>query len=395
MPDLETGTPSEPADDIRSALVSALAESEAPDVVETPEVSETSEVDDKPDRARGPDGKFAKKEDEPEPVVAEQPEKTETPEVKVETKEAPTHWSQADKDKFKTQPPEVQSFILDRFKAMEGDYTKKTQAIAELKKEYGPVDEMFAPHKEVLRQKGFTPKTLIEAWANVEQKLAGGPDSAVDVIRGLVSGYNIPPEKIAAALGIARQAVQNNVQQQPTAVQNGQLVPLPPEVQKTIDDLRNKVGTFEQKFGTIEQREAQAAAAAKLADEQRAEGIVTEFKEAKDAKGNRLHEHFEEVEGLMTELAQAKIASKQPVPPLKDLYEMAVYAHPDVRQKVLTAQRQQEEKKRADEARAKAVAAKKAGASVTGAPGTGQAPTGKDTGQSIRDSLEAAFEDVA
>jgi len=394
MPDLETGTPSEPADDIRSALVSALAESEAPDVVETPEV-ETPDEDDKPDRARGPDGKFAKKEDEPEPVVAEQPEKTETPEVKVETKEAPTHWSQADKDKFKTQPPEVQSFILDRFKAMEGDYTKKTQAIAELKKEYGPVDEMFAPHKEVLRQKGFTPKTLIEAWANVEQKLAGGPDSAVDVIRGLVSGYNIPPEKIAAALGIARQAVQNNVQQQPTAVQNGQLVPLPPEVQKTIDDLRNKVGTFEQKFGTIEQREAQAAAAAKLADEQRAEGIVTEFKEAKDAKGNRLHEHFEEVEGLMTELAQAKIASKQPVPPLKDLYEMAVYAHPDVRQKVLTAQRQQEEKKRADEARAKAVAAKKAGSSVTGAPGTGQAPTGKDTGQSIRDSLEAAFEDVA
>jgi hypothetical protein len=394
MPDLETGTPSEPADDIRSALVSALAESEAPDVVETPEV-ETPDEDDKPDRARGPDGKFAKKEDEPEPVVAEQPEKTETPEVKVETKEAPTHWSQADKDKFKTQPPEVQSFILDRFKAMEGDYTKKTQAIAELKKEYGPVDEMFAPHKEVLRQKGFTPKTLIEAWANVEQKLAGGPDSAVDVIRGLVSGYNIPPEKIAAALGIARQAVQNNVQQQPTAVQNGQVVPLPPEVQKTIDDLRNKVGTFEQKFGTIEQREAQAAAAAKLADEQRAEGIVTEFKEAKDAKGNRLHEHFEEVEGLMTELAQAKIASKQPVPPLKDLYEMAVYAHPDVRQKVLTAQRQQEEKKRADEARAKAVAAKKAGSSVTGAPGTGQAPTGKDTGQSIRDSLEAAFEDVA
>jgi hypothetical protein len=395
MPDLETGTPSEPADDIRSALVSALAESEAPDVVETPEVSETSEVDDKPDRARGPDGKFAKKEDEPEPVVAAEKPEEQTEQSKVETKEAPTHWSQADKDKFKTQPPEVQSFILDRFKAMEGDYTKKTQAIAELKKEYGPVDEMFAPHKEVLRQKGFTPRSLIEAWANVEQKLAGGPDSAVDVIRGLVSGYNIPPEKIAAALGIARQAVQNNVQQQPTAVQNGQVVPLPPEVQKTIDDLRNKVGTFEQKFGTIEQREAQAAAAAKLADEQRAEGIVTEFKEAKDAKGNRLHEHFEEVEGLMTELAQAKIASKQPVPPLKDLYEMAVYAHPDVRQKVLTAQRQQEEKKRADEARAKAVAAKKAGSSVTGAPGTGQAPTGKDTGQSIRDSLEAAFEDVA
>src|SRR6185437_13925255 len=392
MPDRETSTPSEPADDIRSALVSALAGSEAPDVVETPEV-ETPDETDKPDRARGPDGKFAKKEDEPDPVVAEKPEEQPTEQPKVETKEAPTHWSQADKDKFKTQPPEVQSFILDRFKAMEGDYTKKTQAIAELKKEYGPVDEMFAPHKEVLRQKGFTPKTLIEAWANVEQKLAGGPDSAVDVIRGLVSGYNIPPEKIAAALGIARQAVQNNVQQQPTAVQNGQLVPLPPEVQKTIDDLRNKVGTFEQKFGTIEQREAQAAAAAKLADEQRAEGIVTEFKEAKDAKGNRLHEHFEEVEGLMTELAQAKIASKQPVPPLKDLYEMAVYAHPDVRQKVLTAQRHQEEKKRADEARAKAVAAKKAGSSVTGAPGTGQAPTGKDTGQSIRDSLEAAFED--
>jgi hypothetical protein len=60
--------------------------------------------------------------------------------------------------------------------------------------------------------------------------------------------------------------------------------------------------------------------------------------------------------------------------PLDQLYETAVYANPATREKVLTAQRQQEEAKRVEEAKAKAASARKAGSSVTGAPGSGQAP---------------------
>jgi hypothetical protein len=407
------GTPNEePADDIRSSLAAALAESEAPadNTPAAPAGAAAPNGDPAPadGRVRGADGKFVKKEDGADPAAAPAADKTVTDPAAqaattaaVDTKEPPTHWSQADKDKFKSQPPEAQAFILDRFKAMEGDYTRKTQEIANFKKEYGPVDEMFAPHKDVLRQKGFTPRSLIEAWANVETKLAAGPDSAVDVIKGLVSGYNIPAEKLGSALGLTKtQAAQPNGQQQqpgqqPTAVENGQQVALPPAVEAELKALREQVGQFGLKFQTIEQREANARRAVEIQQEQAAENTVNEFRSAKDDKGNLLHPHMAEVEGLMTSLANAALASKQPVPSLKELYETAVYAHPDVRKKVLAAEKQQEEAKRAEEARAKAASARRAGSSVTGAPGSGQAPGGKSNSElSLREQLEAAAEEA-
>jgi hypothetical protein len=416
--DNEDGTVTEqPADDIRSVLDAAVAEAEAPvaDAAAAATVAPKAEVDGaaatEDGRVRGPDGKFVKKEEAAAvadagktaaKTVAQDPAAAAAAPA-TDSKDAPAHWSAADKATFTAQPPAAQAFILDRVKAMEGDYTKKTQAIAALKNEYGPVDEMFAPHRDVLRQKGFSPRTLIEAWANVETKLAAGPDSAIDVIRGLVQGYNIPVERIAAALGLTKaQAAaaanqqQQPGQQQPTAIENGQPVALPPEVARELQQLREQVGTFGQKFQTIEQREASNRRAVEIQQEQAAENTVNEFRNSKDDKGNLLHPHMEEVEGMMTALANAALASKQPVPSLKELYETAVYANPSTREKVLTAIRLQEETTRTEAARAKAAAARKAGSSVNGAPGPGQAPSGKSSdGLSLREQLEAAADDAA
>ncbi len=65
MADIDTGTDQEqPADDIRSMLGEALAQSEAPppNTKEAPE--KATETDDAPSdgRKRGPDGKFVKSE---------------------------------------------------------------------------------------------------------------------------------------------------------------------------------------------------------------------------------------------------------------------------------------------------------------------------------------------
>jgi hypothetical protein len=417
MSDLENGTATEqPADDIRSSLAEALAQSE-----QTATTGADGQAQDKGTaadtstdtggRVRGPDGKFVKKEDASEgdaaAAAAAKPDKAATAEpdpaaqaTVADTKEPPAHWSQADKDKFKAQAPDAQAFILDRFKAMEGDYTRKTQEVAHLKKEYGPVHEMFAPHADAMRAKGFTPRSLIEAWANVEQKLAAGPDSAIEVIKGLVGGYNIPVAKIAAALGLtaatARADGQQQDGQQPTAVENGQQVALPPEVAAELQALREQVGQFGQKFQTIEQREQAAARAREIAEGEAIQSQVNQFKSAVDPSGQLLHPHFDEVEDLMASLANAALASKQPVPSLDQLYETAVYANPSTREKVLAAQRQQEETKRIEEARAKAASARKAGSSVTGAPGSGQAPNGKSMSElSLREQLEAAADEAA
>lgn len=411
--DVEDGTDTEqPADDIRSQLDAAFAESEGAGAGTTESAGKTASTEGEGtaagERVRGADGKFLKKDEtvssDGKTGAAKTTDKTAAAadptaaqaQPGADSKEPPAHWSQADKDKFKAMPADGQAFVLDRFKAMEGDYTRKTQEVAHLKKEYGPVDEMFAPHKDVMRQKGFTPRSLIESWANVEMKLAGGTDSAVDVIKGLIGGYNIPIAKLAAALGMASGAAPAKDTQQPTAVENGQVVQVPPEVAAELKALREQVSGFGQKFQTIEQRDAAVRRAQEIQQEEAVSSQVNEFKSAKDDKGGLLHPHFEEVESLMTSLAQAALASKQAVPSLKELYETAVYANPSTRDKVLTAARQQEETKRAEAARAKAASARRAGSSVTGAPGTGQAPSGRSASElSLREQLEAAADDAA
>src|SRR6185312_14450289 len=99
------------------------------------------------------------------------------------------------------------------------------------------------PYRDVMKQKGFTPAKLIESWANVEKDLASGEDSAIRVVKGLVSGYNIPLPKLAAALGIrAGAAPTQQAAPQAEPAQQQQPVQLPPEITQALKEL----GTLKQ-----------------------------------------------------------------------------------------------------------------------------------------------------
>jgi hypothetical protein len=244
---------------------------------------------------------------------------------------------------------------------------------------------MFEPHREQMKAKGFTPASLVEAWANVEKRLASGEDEAVSVLRGLQQGYNIPVAKIAAAFGFTQQRQQPATEQQPEHPQ----IQLPPE-------LLNELNTLKQTVSGLTNAQRNAALAAQNAAGERAMREIEEFKSATDDKGTLLRPHFEEVENDMLALAQAKIAAKQPVPPLADLYETAVWANPSVRDKLLTARQQAEEQKRKDQEKAKSAAARKAAVSVSGAPGSGQAPAIRaNVEKTLREQLEEAAADQA
>lgn len=400
-PETEGTGESQPADDIRSALASAIAAAEP--VVETPakpepEAAEPEEP--KGERVRGPDGKFAAKTEgeepeakAPEKAASEKPEGEIEPDKKPEvaSKEPPPNWTATDKATFKGLPEPAKDFLLKRHNAMEADYTKKTQAIASFKNEYEPVDKLFAPHIEQMRAKGFSPRTLIESWAKVETELAAGPDSATRIIQGLVKGYNIPVAKIAMALGIkpgTGTGPEPQVGEVPPAPEHTQ-AQLPPELLERL----NRV----EQFATTETQRRANEAQARLRDaENGINSEIDKFKSASDKDGNLLHPHFEDVEADMTALANSYNVMKQPVPPLNELYERAVWANPSTREKVRTAEAQAAEKLRAEQARAKAAAAKKASASVTGAPGAGQAPSGRrGSDLSLREQLLEAADETA
>ena len=274
---------------------------------------------------------------------------------------------------------------------MEADYTKKVGAVADLKKEFGPIEEMFKPHLEVLKGKGLTPASTIRAWANVETALANG--RGVDVIAGMIKGYNIDKAALGKALGFTSTGAAEPSTDPKTATATDpastahQPIALPPALEQELRDLRARIDARDNT-----DRQVQTNAARER--EARVETDITNFKTATDEKGELKHPFYEEVEPAMIALAQSYVASKQPLPNLDQLYETAVWANPSTRAAILASQKQAEMTKQADEARAKAASARRASSSVTGAPGSGQSTRPVRSEISLREQLEEAAAEI-
>jgi hypothetical protein len=92
-----------------------------------------------------------------EPSDAKQSaEPEEPPPAAVSALEPPSNWKPADKDMFKTLPEPARQFLLERHRAMHASHTRKMQAIAKLKREYEPVEQVFAVERlvEILGRRG-------------------------------------------------------------------------------------------------------------------------------------------------------------------------------------------------------------------------------------------------
>lgn len=274
-----------------------------------------------------------------------------TAEAIQEAIEAPQHWPDEIKVRFgelgKLQGGnDWQKWLLDRHKSMEGDYTKKTQAFADFKKTYDPVHKLFEPYMPHLQQSGMSPADLIQRYFEADRKLQENP---VEALKWLAEQYGADLSQLT--------------KQQQTD-------PAYTKLQQELAELRRSVQTREQ-------QEAQTRLNTTLTE-------INTFAEEKDESGNPKRPHFAEVVNDMMMLAQAVRASGQ-TPKLQDLYDRAVWANPEVRQKLIAAEKQAQAKLEADEAAKKAARAKKASASVSGSPGA-SAPR---TDRTLREELEA------
>lgn len=373
------------------------------------------------ERARGADGKFLKADGSAETdastdkageaaVSADKAAATEGDKAAAETKPVDgdgklepeisamlARMPASDKDKVLALPADAQKILAGIVKLQTADYTKKTQALASLKTEYDPVEQMFAPFRDLMKQKGLSPAATIGAWFNVEKRLMQG--DGANVIKGLVAGYGIDPRAVAQALNLAApsagqgngQILDGDGKPIPGIQQQGQ-VELPPQLVAVLDNLARKQDLIDRRLaGADQEMSNQSRLAAQNAADKIMNDIET-FKGADDGKGSLLHPHFEEVEAAMTTIALGYAKQGQQAPPLQELYETAVWASPSTRAKLIAADKQAEEKRTADEARAKAARAAKAGSSTTGAPGAGQAAGIKPVERSLAQELEAAFE---
>jgi hypothetical protein len=105
------------------------------------------------------------------------------------------------------------------------------------------------------------------------------------------------------------------------------------------------------------------------------------------------NKHFDAVADDMIMMIRGAQSSGKAVTPadLKDYYDRACYANPDVRAILTNEARAADEAKRADEARKAATAAKRASQSLSGSASGSQARPGKTT---IDDALSAKYDEM-
>lgn len=220
--------------------------------------------------------KEAEASNEPAPAAVTDPN---APPVAVEPAlvqpiEAPARWTEADKAKFAAWPRETQEAVLERHKAMEADYTRKSQDIAEFRKSAEPLVQAVQPYQQYLDQLaptlGMSPPQMVNAMLGFDYRARSGtPEQKVAALAELASSYGID----LAAMSRGEGAQPN---------------PLIDNLRQTVSQLTQRVTQFET------QHEQQTV--------QQISNEITAFENAKNADGSPKYPHYQRVRGIMGNL---------------------------------------------------------------------------------------------
>lgn len=286
------------------------------------------EKEEKPGRVRDESGKFVKAEKEEnteEPSAEEEAATEEAPEPGLE---APLHWSAEDKAAFAKVPKDAQEFVLRRHKAMEADYTRKTQEVADTKRFKDNFDQLLNPYRNQFAMHGM---------------------DDVGAVRYLLGNFQALQQNPAQFLMNLAQQYGVDFSQK----QDGTVDPTIQALQGEISSLRSQI--------------AQTTQAQQYQVNSSLLNQVNAFRDEKDATGNLKHPHFETVRKDMSVLIESGRAQT-----LDEAYPLAVRLHPDIYDKSLEqsilekqkAAQVEADKKTLDEQKQKADKAKKAASGI-------------------------------
>lgn len=273
--------------------------------------------------------------------------------------EAPSAWSAADREMFAKQSPEAKQWLLRRHKEMEDGFQKRMQEISPTRRLNEELDEVFKPHEEVMRQAGMTRAQAIRELVGWKERLDKNPLEALKYLAH-ISGVDL------------KQAIEGAAAADP-AGESPTVVELRKQVQELTGQIQRVTGTQND-----QQMKAQLSQ-------------VQAFAEEKDAQGQPLRPHFDEVAKDVAAMIRIAKSNGETVT-LQDAYDRAVHANPSTRAKLLAANEAERRRKDEEERKAKAEAARKA--SATNIEGQGAASTLAAQTGSIREDLESAFSAV-
>lgn len=324
--------------DLNSALREAFAEQAAREEAEGKALASVIGAEAKEQDA--PEAKAGAQETasaEAESIKAVEPQK--------EAIEPPSHWSEEHKELFRRQSPEAQQFVLERHKAMEGDYTRKAQEIAEQRKQFESIQQAIEPYRPMLAARGISEQQALRTLFEAQRRLDTDPNSAL--------------AELARSYGVAFA---------PPAESTGFVDP-------EVDSLKQQLTKLQQDLALRDQRE-------QAARQQTLQQTIDEFRYAKDAKGEPLHPHYEKVRAQMGGLLYSGAAKD-----MDDAYQQAVYANADLRSQLLEAER----KAAAEKARAEALKAAEDAKKKVVPVGKGATVTSEKEPTTLREQLKAEY----
>ena len=287
----------------------------------------------------------------------------------------PARWTKEEREEFYSLPQKAQEVLLKRNRSAEAEITRKFQEVAARGKLYDEIDEVLAPHKEVIEVNGHTPASYLKNVLTVGKFANERPE---EFIKWFVTERRINPAEI---FGQAAQPRAPQPYQQAPAYQQGQ------QIDPVTGRIINHVGALQKQLehvaGYIErsQHEQRARTDAEINRE------IEAFENATDEHGNSRHPFFNDVEKDMIALIQSKQVST-----LEDAYERAVWMNPTTRQKQIENTEQKTRQQALREAQEKAKASTKAASSLRSTGGRAAVPA---AGGNLRDIVARSLDATA
>lgn len=312
-------------------------------------------------RKRAPDGRFTPNSgDAPgdagsaDPATKAAPSEPAQPARTAQSLPVPDNWPAEHKAAFTKLPADGQKFILDRHAEMQGDYTRKTQEIAEFRRNAEPLLQAVNPFTKYIQSLGRSPADAVNVLLGTEYRLrTGTPQEKAHVFAQLAVDYGVAPVDI------------HNL------IQQGRItrpVPLNPQQQQLIQQTNARIEAIERQNADRD-REAQG---------RQASAEIETFRSAKTADGKPKYPHYDAVIGSMSDW----LASDPRELAGKSLPQMLDAAYDRFGKPIEAAIKQQvtERQKQATEANASAVSRARNAAPVRS---NGSSPRGSATSRDL------------
>lgn len=254
--------------------------------------------------------------------------------------EAPSAWPDEAKEDFSKLPAQSQEFLVNTYKGMQADYTRKLQGISDISTALDPI-------REECVEAGISYADALRRFVGIHKRLLKDPENALVEVAQL---YGVPLENIR-------------------------------KTESSVDP------AIDQRLSATEQRIEQSEANLQRQQAIALNNAIEEFKKTAP--------HFDAVEGEMAKMVRAHTAQGLPIPSIQELYERACWTIPKVREKLLAEQKTSGLKDSTEERRLKSAKAKKAARSKS----KRSTESAKDQpgleNMSTRDVLSAVWDDVA